>query len=57
MLRGSNAEKWGYHQKKKGSIGNFVEALIEFNEELQGPLKLQEPLEGVEEGICFEAEK
>ena len=57
MLGGSNAEKWGYHQKKKGSIGNFVEALIEFNEELQGPLKLQEPLEGVEEGICFEAEK
>ena len=40
MLGGSNAEKWGDHEKKKFLISNFVEALIQFKEKNKGPLKL-----------------
>ena len=37
----SHAEKRGDHQKKKFFINDAVEALITFNEEHQGLLKLQ----------------
>ena len=40
LLGGSNAEKWGDHQKKKFLISNFVEALIQFKEKNKGSLKL-----------------
>lgn len=44
MLGGSNANKWGDHQKKNQFIDNYVEALILFKEEYQGLLKLHAPL-------------
>ena len=37
-------EKWGNHQKKKFFVNNFIEAIILFNEENQGLLKLHVPL-------------
>ena len=40
-LGGSHAEKRGDHQKKEFCINNSVEALILFNEEDRGLLKLQ----------------
>ena len=44
MLGGSNANKWGDHQKKNQFIDNYVEDLILFKEEYQGLLKLHVPL-------------
>ena len=39
LLRGSNAEKWGDHKKKKFFINNCVEAVISFKQKYQGVLK------------------
>ena len=57
LLGGSNVEKWVDHQKKKFFISHSIEALIQFKEENQGPLKLYVPLGKGEEGMFFEAEK
>ena len=39
LLGGSNAEKWGDHQKKIFFINNSVEVVISFKEKYQGLLK------------------
>ena len=44
-LGGSKVEKWGDHQKKKCFKNNSVEALNQFKEEPQDPLKLHVPWE------------
>ena len=44
LLRGSNTEKWGDHQKKKRFINNSFESVISVKEKHQGLLKLQVPL-------------
>ena len=49
--------KWGDRQKKIFVVSNFAEALIQFKEEHQGPLKLHVPLGVGEERISFEAKK
>ena len=49
--------KWGDRQKKIFVVSNFAEALIQFKEEHQGPLKLHVPLGEGEERISFEAKK
>ena len=39
-MGGSNAEKWGDHQKKKFFIKNSIKAVFSFKEKYQGLLKL-----------------
>ena len=46
FLGDSNAKMCGDHQKKNFFKSNSVEALIQFKEKHQGPLKLHVALEG-----------